>query len=61
MKTLTLNQLENTLGGVDECDAVAWTSGLACGVSLIWPIGTAIAGPTCIGMAVGAVACNATR
>lgn len=60
MNSLNVIQLENTIGG-DTCDTAAWISGVACGVSLAWPIGTLIAGPTCVGMGVGAAACHATR
>ena len=46
MKELNFDQMENTQGG-DWLDNL---HGAACGLSLAWPIGTAIFGPTCVGL-----------
>lgn len=36
--------------------ATAIIGGAACALSFAWPIGTAIFGPTCVGMIVGTIA-----
>ena len=47
MKQLEPNTLIAIEGGQD---AIAAGAGLACGISLAWPIGTLIAGPSCLGL-----------
>lgn len=58
MNVLSIDKMEITIGGSD-CDTVAYISGVACGLSLAWPIGTLIFGPTCVGAGIGAAACYA--
>jgi hypothetical protein len=47
MKSLEFVQMESTQGG----DWISNLHGLSCGLALAWPIGTAIFGPTCVGLA----------
>lgn len=49
MKRLELNQMESIIAG----DMRANIHGAACGLSLAWPIGTLIFGPTCLGLFFG--------
>jgi hypothetical protein len=51
-KKLSFEEME-TLSGSGCPDWVGYLDGLACGASLFWPIGTALAGPTCLGLAIG--------
>lgn len=48
MKNLSLNQMENVEGGLTP--GQQGLAGLSCGLAMIWPIGTLIAGPTCAGL-----------
>ena len=51
MKELDLEQMVNVVGGRD-----GWTylGVVSCGLAAAWPIGTALFGPTCVGMIVKA-------
>ncbi len=46
MQSLNVTQLATLQGGT----AVGVIGGIACGVSLLGPIGLALGGPTCVGM-----------
>ena len=47
MKKLELKQMEVIAGGFNWLGAL---KDVSCIAATIWPIGTAIAGPTCLGM-----------
>lgn len=46
MKKIELEQMEQVSGG----NFIKWTGIISCAGATMWPIGTLIAGPTCIGM-----------
>jgi hypothetical protein len=48
-------ELEKIIGG-GPCGQMTAIAMVSCGVAAIWPIGTLIAGPTCIGMGIGIIA-----
>ena len=52
MTALKMNEMEKLKGG----DGLGWAAGVACGLSLAWPIGTLVFGPSCIGLGIGALA-----
>ena len=52
MKQLEMKSMLEINGGQD---GIAAGAGLACGIALAWPIGTLIAGPTCIGLTLATI------
>lgn len=56
MKALSVNEMVVTTGGAESCGFLEGAIiGLSCTASLAWPIGTAIAGPTCVGLSTGCI------
>ena len=63
MKKLDFNQMEQVIGG-KQCTGTANASisvlkDISCGFSFIWPIGTLIAGPSCLGLIAASAICAA--
>ena len=48
MKKLEIKQMKQIQGGTAS-GFIKWTGILSCAAATLWPIGTAIAGPTCAG------------
>lgn len=63
MQKLMSNQMENITGGT-KCSgtanaAISVIKDVSCIAASIWPIGTLIGGPTCVGMIIASAACAA--
>lgn len=60
MKKIEFEAMENIVGGACNRNTkrfVSFVKDVSCATAFIWPIGTLIGGPTCIGMLIASDAC----